>query len=287
MMEAANAQTCPQVIDRRVSADGARKYVLRLHDGNLVETVGIPHGDDRPARLTVCISTQVGCAMACAFCATGRRGFVRNLEAAEMLGQVALVERDFGCRAGSVIAMGQGEPLANYDALVGAVETLGHAEGPGGGAKVAISTCGLIEGVRALASDGVPAQLAVSLHAATQELRDRLMPGVRRHPLHALHAELAEYCRITGNHVVVQYLMLDEVNDSDADLEALAAFCGGLDVRVSLLRYNSVEGVPFAPSSFGKMALWQLALCKRGIETSINKPRGGDISAACGQLAGR
>ena len=279
----------PTIVDRHVSLDGARKYVLRLHDGGLVETVGIPHGDaDAPSRLTVCYSTQVGCAMGCAFCATGRQGLSRNLSAGEMLWQLALVERDFGCAVASAIAMGQGEPLANYGALAEALRVRGRAEGFGiGPHDLIVSTCGLTEGIRALAADGVPATLAVSLHAATQELRDALMPGVRHHPLDRLHDELAQYNRVTGKHVVVQYLMLDGVNDADEDLEALVAFCEGLDVCVTLLRFNAVEGIPFAPCTYGKMALWCLALRQRGVEASINKPRGADVSAACGQLANR
>ena len=279
----------PEVVDKRVSTDGARKYLLSLHDGSLVETVGIPHGDaDVPSRLTVCYSTQVGCAMGCAFCATGRQGLTRNLAADEILWQLVLVERDFGCPAASAIAMGQGEPLANYAALTEAIGVIAHPEGLDLPAKdIAVSTCGLTEGIRALAADGVPTTLAVSLHAATQDLRDTLMPGARNHPLGRLHEALAAYSQSTGRHVVIQYLMLDGVNDADTDLDALAAFCEGLDARVSLLRFNCVEGIPFAPSAYGKAMLWSLELTKRGIDASINVPRGADVDAACGQLANR
>ena len=289
LLEQLDEQLCPQVEDRRVSADGARKYLLRLHDGSLVETVGIPHGDaSAPDRLTVCYSTQVGCAMGCAFCATGTQGLTRNLASDELLWQLVLVGRDFGSPVSSAIAMGQGEPLANYAALADAIKVINHPDGfaiPD--RDIAVSTCGLTEGIRALASDGVPTTLAFSLHAARQELRDELMPGVRHQPLDRLHDALQSYGKRTGKCVVVQYLMLEGVNDADRDLDALVAFCEGLDVRVSLLQFNTVEGMAFAPSSYGRMLLWSLALRERGIDASVNVPRGADISAACGQLANR
>lgn len=226
--------------------------------------------------------------MGCAFCATGTRGFVRNLETDEMLWQILIVEDDFGRSATAAIAMGQGEPLANYAALVDAVSSIVDPSGlcidPD---RMSVSTCGLTEGIRALARDNVPATLAVSLHSATQELRDTLMPGVRRYPLDQLHAELADYCQVTGRRAIVQYLMLNGVNDGDKDLEALATFCEGLDVYVTLLHYNLVDGIPFTPSTFGKMTLWMLDLRQRGLAAGMNKPRGADIDATCGQLAGK
>ena len=217
MMKKLDDRTRPQVVSRLVSSDGARKYAMRLHDGNLVEAVGIPREDENATSLlTVCYSTQVGCAMGCAFCATGKRGLVRNLETEEMLWQILIVQRDFGRSATAAIAMGQGEPLANYAALVDAVSVIVDPQGFAIDAdRTSISTCGLIEGIRALAADDVPATLEISLHSTTQELRDKLMPGARRHPLDRLHAELAEYCRSTGKRVLVQYLMLVEVNDGD------------------------------------------------------------------------
>ena len=277
----------PQIVDRQVSADGARKYAMRLVDGNLVETVGLPHGDpDSPCRLTVCFSSQAGCGMKCTFCATGRQGLARNLKADEIVGQVILVGDDFGCNVDTAIAMGQGEPLANYAELANAIGTTGHPKSLNARTnEVIISTCGLPAGIRSLASDRVPATLAVSLHAAKQDLRDKLMPGVRHYPIALLHSELACYNENTGKRVIVQYLMLNGVNDGDEDLEALAAFCQGLNAHVSLLQYNAIEDAPFSPSPFGKLALWYLALNQQGIKTSINHPRGADIDAACGQLA--
>ncbi|MDO5119040.1 MAG: 23S rRNA (adenine(2503)-C(2))-methyltransferase RlmN [Coriobacteriales bacterium] len=285
-MDGIDKHKFPQVVNQQVSADGARKYVLELEDGALVETVGIPHGDlAAPDKLTVCYSTQVGCAMECAFCATGRQGLTRNLTATEMIQQVSLVAHDFQRHVDSAIAMGQGEPFANYNALREALEFMGSPEGLGIDAhELIVSTCGIPSGIRALADDGLPVALAVSLHAAKQELRNELMPGVRSFPLNRLHTELARYNEITSKPVVVQYLMLDGVNDRDEDREALEAFCSGLDARVSLLQYNRTEGIPFSPSSYGRAVVWSLELNAHGIPASVNKPRGADIHAACGQL---
>lgn len=279
----------PQAIARQVSADGTRKYVVRFPDGALAEVVGIPYGDPAaPSRLTACFSTQAGCAMRCAFCATGRLGLTRNLTVDEIVWEVALVGRDFGRRLDCAIAMGQGEPLANYGALVAALAVMGSREELGLGVDdLTVSTCGIPEGIRSLATDRVSATLAVSLHAARQELRDELMPGVRAFPLGRLRDALGYYNATTGRHVVVQYLMLGGVNDGRDDLEALASFCQGLDARVSFLQYNRVEGIPFVPSTFGTAALWCMELNQRGIPAGINNPRGADIHAACGQLAAR
>ena len=277
----------PQVVARQVSADGTRKYVVRFPDGALAEVVGIPYGDPAaPSRLTACFSTQSGCAMRCAFCATGRLGLTRNLTAAELVWEVALVGRDFGRQVDCAIAMGQGEPLANYDALVDAMADMRADDGLGV-KDLTVSTCGIPEGIRSLAADRAPVTLAVSLHAARQELRDELMPGVRTFPLGRLHDALAFYNATAGRYVVVQYLMLGGVNDGHNDLEALVAFCQGLDARVSLLQYNRVEGIPFVPSTFGAAALWCMELSDRGIPAGVNNPRGADVHAACGQLAAR
>ena len=277
------------MIDRQVSADGSRKYVFELHDGKRVEAVGIPLGDPANSdRLTVCFSTQVGCAMGCAFCATGMQGFTRNLTADEMLGQVLSVGDDFGYPATTVLAMGQGEPLANVDALLETFAALASPDGLGlGPQNLMVSTCGLVSGIRKLAESPVGLTLNVSLHAATQELRDELMPGVKASPLTLLHDELARYNRLTGRRVIVQYLMLGGKNDSDRDLAALCDFCRGLDVLVMLLRYNHVEGVDFVASAPATVAYWLLAFKREGIPAAVNRPRGSDIDAACGQLVNK
>ena len=279
----------PTILDRQISADGTRKYVFELHDGSRVEAVGIPYGDAMcPDLLTVCFSSQVGCAMRCAFCATGKQGLTRNLDAAEILWQIVLVCTDFGHRANSVLAMGQGEPLANYAALIEALGLLDNAYSSELDKQyLMVSTCGVLGGIRALAHSTVAVTLNVSLHAATQELRDKLMPGVSSAPLDALHAELARYNELTGQRVVIQYLMLNGVNDSEDDLHALQDFCRGLDVMVVLLHFNHVEGIPFEQSPATTKVFWSIALNREGIRTIINHTRGTDISAACGQLVNK
>ena len=280
------AGSAPQVVDRQVSSDDTRKYVFRLYDGNLIEAVGMPHSEPIVQDwLTVCFSSQVGCARACAFCATGQQGFTRNLTAAEMLWQIVIVGHDYGMPVLKSVAMGQGEPLDNYEALVEAVRIIGSPEGLGIGPRdLGIATSGSVAGIRALADDAVPALLAISLHATRQEVRDRLMPSVSSVPLDALHDELARYCEATGSEIHVHYMLLAGVNDSMDDLAALEEFCRGLKASVNLLAYNSVDGDPFVPSPFGAKALWQFALCQHGIKARIIRPRGDDIAAACGQL---
>jgi 23S rRNA (adenine2503-C2)-methyltransferase len=204
-----------------------------------------------------------------------------------MLWQVAFVENDFGIRANSALAMGQGEPLANYAALAEALGFMSSAQGFGIEQRnLVVSTCGIPDGIRAFAEDGVPAALAVSLHTARQKLRDELMPSVRAYTLERLHRELARYNEVTGRRVYVHYLMLDGVNDQDADFEALEEFCRGLDVNVVFLNFNRADGIPFAPSTFGRMFMWSAEFNRRGISARINKPRGADINGGCGQLAG-
>ena len=280
---------CLRMIDRQVSSDGSRKYVFGLHDCQRVEAVGMPFGDPaNPERLTVCFSTQVGCAMGCAFCATGTQGFTRNLSTNEILGQIFSVGDDFGHPVTTVLAMGQGEPLANVDALLEAFATLASSDGLGLiPQNLMVSTCGLVSGIRKLAESSVGLTLNISLHAATQELRDELMPGVKAVPLAQLHEELVRYNRLTGQRVIVQYLMLAGTNDSERDLAALCDFCRGLDVLVKLLRYNHVEGTTFAASAPPTVAYWLLALKREGISVGVNRPRGSDIDAACGQLVNK
>ena len=279
----------PSIVDRQVSADGSRKYVLALQDGLKVEAVGMPQGNALcPERLTVCFSTQVGCAMGCAFCATGKQGFTRNLTADEMVGQILLVANDFGCRPNMVLAMGQGEPLLNLDALLEAFAWLGSPSGLALEPQhLMASTCGILDGIKRLADAGAGLTLNVSLHAATQRLRDELMPGVRRTPLAELKRELARYNRLAGRRVIVQYLMLSGTNDGEGDLASLCDFCHGLDAFVVLLRHNHVEGSTFEASPPATVAYWLLALKRAGIPAIVNRPRGADIAGGCGQLVNK
>ena len=203
----------PQIVSRQDSADGTRKYLMRLAGGTTVETVGLPSGD----RLTVCFSTQAGCAMGCAFCATGIGGLIRDLGPGEMVDQVNLVAEDFGRRVTNAVAMGQGEPFANYDAVLGALRFINAPEGLGIGARhITVSTCGLVAGIRRFSEEPEQFTLAISLHSAVQSTRDRLMPGVRAISLASLRDALVEYAEVTGRRPSLEFALMSGVNDTDA-----------------------------------------------------------------------
>lgn len=268
----------------QASSDGTRKYLVRFGDGVAVETVGLPDGD----RLTVCFSTQAGCAMGCAFCATGRSGLTRDLTPGEMVAQVLLVARDFGRRVTNAVAMGQGEPFAVYDQTLAALRFLNAADGVGIGARhLTVSTCGLVPGIRRFAGEPEQFTLAVSLHSAVQETRDRLMPGVRGIPLEVLRDTIAEYFAATGRRPTLEYALAAGVNDTAAELEALLAFCAGLHCHVNLIPINPVAGTGIARSSQRRAVEFRDALKRAGTEASVRVERGADIDAACGQLRQR
>ena len=275
----------PVVADRQVSAiDGTRKYLLRLADGEHVETVGLPLGD----RLTVCFSTQAGCAMGCAFCATGLAGFVRDLAPGEMVDQVRLVAEDFGRRASNAVAMGQGEPFANYASTLAGLRFMNDPDGLGIGARhLTVSTCGVISGIRRLAEEPEQFTLAVSLHSAVQATRDRLMPGLRGTSLAQLRTSLVDYAEKTGRRPSLEYALIEGVNDSDVELAALVDLARGMLVHVNLIPANPVQGSGFERSTTARAAAFEARLARAGIEVSVRAERGSDIDAACGQLKQR
>ncbi len=270
-----------ETVVRQESADGTRKYLVRFADGVSVETVGLPEGE----RLTVCFSTQAGCAMGCSFCATGRAGFVRDLSPGEMVRQIMLVARDFGRRVTNAVAMGQGEPFANYDAVLGALRLMNADDGLGIGARhLTVSTCGLLPGIRRFATEPEQFTLAVSLHSAVAVTRGALMPGVRSVSLTALRQAIIGYADATGRRPTLEYALIEGVNDSPAELEALVAFARGLLVHVNLIPVNAIEGVDLKRSAATRARAFADTLSAVGIEASIRTERGADIDAACGQL---
>lgn len=271
----------PVAEDIQHSADGTRKYLWRLADGILVESVGIPVGD----RLTVCFSTQAGCAIGCTFCATGRGGFARNLHPGEMAWQVALVGRDFGLRVSNAVAMGQGEPFQNYDATLAGLRLMNATDGLGIGARhLTISTCGVIPGIQRLASEPEQFTLAVSLHSAVQATRDRLMPGVKRWPLHQLRDVLIDYTHRTGRRPTLEFALIAGQNDTPSEIEALVTFARGWMTHVNLIPVNPVTGTKVVRSEQARIVEVAAALEAAGVETTIRSERGADIQAACGQL---
>lgn len=273
----------PTIVDKQVSVDESRKYLLEYFDGIVVETVGLPSRDDR---LTVCCSSQAGCAMGCAFCATGKQGLVRDLEAGEIVDQILAVQRDFDKRVTNVVVMGQGEPFANYDAVLGALRIMNNPKLLNIGARhITVSTCGLIDGIQRFAQEPEQFTLAVSLHAARQDVRDDLMPAMKNQRLGALRQALNSYADRTGRRFSFEYALMEGVNDSAEDLDALITYCRRLLCHVNLIPLNEIEGSAFAPASNAKLESWREQLEAANIAVSVRKSRGSDIAGACGQLA--
>ncbi|MDO8963560.1 MAG: 23S rRNA (adenine(2503)-C(2))-methyltransferase RlmN [Coriobacteriia bacterium] len=274
----------PEILTRQQSRDGTRKYLVRFADGVSVETVGLPDGE----RLTVCFSTQAGCAMGCTFCATGRSGLTRDLTAGEMEAQVRLVATDYGVRVTNAVAMGQGEPFANYDALISGVRLMNAEDGLGIGARhLTVSTCGLLAGIRRFATEPEQFTLAVSLHSAVQATRDTLMPGVRGIRIPELRAALVSYAETTGRRPTLEYALASGVNDTDKELDELLAFARGMLVHVNLIPVNPVEGSGLTRSTRDRAVVFRDALLRVGVQASVRVERGADIDAACGQLRQR
>jgi len=272
------------LVERQESSDGTRKYLWRFSDGVTAESVGIPLDD----RLTVCFSTQAGCAMGCTFCATGQGGLVRSLSLGEMVDQVRLVGEDFGRRVTNVVAMGQGEPFANYEATLEALRLMNSEDGLGIGARhITISTCGLLPGILRLAQEPEQFTLAVSLHSAVQATRDELMPGVRGYPLPSLREALQTYTSKTGRRVTLEYALVAGVNDGDEQLQALIEFSRGLLCHVNLIPVNPVTGSGTDRPADPRVRDFASRLLAAGVETSLRTERGADIDAACGQLSQR
>lgn len=276
--------TAPRVLERQVSSDGTRKFLIELGGGTSVEAVGLPAGN----RLTVCFSTQAGCAMGCSFCATGAGGLARDLGPGEMVDQVRLVGEEFGQRVTNAVAMGQGEPFANYDATLAGLRFMNADDGLGIGARhITVSTCGLVAGIKRFAAEPEQFTLAVSLHSAVQKTRDQLMPGVRGISLRSLHDTIASYTIKTGRRPSLEYALVAGVNDSTTEMEALADFCSGLHVHVNLIPVNPVAGSDLSRTRPARAEDFVRALAMVGVEATVRTERGADIDAACGQLKQR
>lgn len=274
----------PVELVKQVSKDGSRKYLLQFSDGVSLETVGMPNRN----KLAVCISSQAGCAMGCAFCATGLAGLSRSLTAQEMVDQVLHVARDFGERVTSVVFMGQGEPFANFDATVQALRILNDPDGLAIGARhLTVSTCGVIPGIRRFAELPEQFTLAISLHSAIQGTRNQLMPGVKKYTLLRLHEAIQLYVEKTGRRPTYEFAMIDGINDTNPEMQALVDFCAGTLCHVNLIQLNNIPDSPFRPSPIEKVESLQRRLTMHGVETTIRNSRGSDIDAACGQLKQR
>lgn len=281
------------VVARQVAPDGTTKLLLRMRDGRTVESVMMP--DYRGERVAGCLSTQVGCAMGCDFCATTKSGFERNLTAGEMVAQFLALRheaRALGRKLHTIVFMGMGEPLLNLEALLAAIHRIA-ANGLGnlGWRQITVSTVGIVPGINALDATGLNVGLAVSLHAPDDATRARLLPMGRRYGVADIMAAMDRFQARRGRPTIIQYCLLDGVNDSREHARALAAVVGRRRIHVNLLTYNptglSLRGVAYARSSDAAAEAFHLELRAHGIVTHFRRSRGPEIDAACGQLRRR
>lgn len=296
---------------RAQATDGTVKYLLRLDDGQIIETVGIPAfgraggrgqraeiGGNLPIqtpnsklqnssqsldRLTVCVSSQVGCPMACDFCATGKGGYVRNLAVHEIVDQVLTVQEDFGQRVSNIVFMGMGEPLLNLDQVLGAVRSLNQDVGIGQ-RSITVSTVGIPERIRRFAEHQLQVTLAVSLHASNQQIREQLVPSARQYPLEALLDECRDYVRLTGRRVTFEYILLAGLNDEPEHAIELANHLRGFQSHVNLIPYNPIQEVAYQRPDHHRVQAFMNTLKQHNIAVSVRYSRGLEADAACGQL---
>ena len=270
------------IVRKLVSAmDGTVKYLFRLDDGETVESVLMQykHGWSQ------CLSTQVGCKMGCTFCATGMGGFIRNLSAAEMVAQIEAAQQDTGVRVSSIVLMGMGEPLDNYDQVVRFLRLLGEEGGVHIGMRhISLSTCGVVPGIYRLMEEQIPLTLSISLHAPNDAIRSRSMPVNKRWPMDELLKACRDYIQATGRRISFEYAMIDGVNDSDACAEELADRLRGMLCHVNLIPVNAVEGRQQRRSSRDRIRAFVAVLEKKGINVTVRRTLGSDINASCGQL---
>jgi 23S rRNA (adenine2503-C2)-methyltransferase len=264
---------------RSIAPDKTQKYLLRLADGLIIETVGIPTAK----RLTVCVSSQVGCPMACDFCATGKGGFTRNLKSHEIVDQVLTVQEDFGQRVSNVVFMGMGEPLLNIQEVVAAIHSLNEDVGIGQ-RSLTISTVGLPDKIRQLAQHRLQVTFAVSLHASNQSLRQQLIPTAKQYTLDSLIEDCREYVQLTGRRVTFEYILLAKVNDLPEHALELAHLLRGFQTHVNLIPYNPIQEVDYQRPNEQRIEAFANILKQKHIAVSVRYSRGLEADAACGQL---
>jgi 23S rRNA (adenine2503-C2)-methyltransferase len=268
---------------RSASGDGTEKLLYRLSDGNAVEGVLIPGPG---GRLTLCVSSQVGCASGCGFCLTGSAGLVRNLTVSELANQVFAAGNIAGERTiSNIVLMGTGEPLSNYDTVRSFIEIATDRNGMGfSPRKVTLSTCGLAPMMEKLADDGIEVSLALSLNATTDEMRDRIMPVNKTYPIARLMKALHYYCDKTGRTVTIEYVLFKGINDSDDDAHRLIELLKGTPCMINLLLFNSFQNAPFERPDEERTYAFRNILLNHGYVAVVRNSRGRDIYAACGQL---
>lgn len=288
LVERALDLALPEIVEECPSDDGATRMVLRLADGARIETVHMPRALRRP-RVTVCLSSQVGCAMGCTFCATARMGLVRNLAAHEIVGQLLAVMKRHGPSSAqqlNIVFMGMGEPLHNVDAVLRSLEILCDPAGLGvAPSRITVSTAGHLSGLERLATTPWLPELAISVNGATDAVRRSLMPIDKRWPLAELRAALARWPLPPHRKLTLEYVLLGDVNDDLASADRLADWIGGLRHVVNVIPFNAWEGSPYREPPPERVQAFVLRLRERGSFVTIRRSRGRDVRAACGTLA--
>lgn len=271
------------------SEDITKKFLFRLADGQLIESVLIPASPalygERADRRTICISSQVGCAYGCKFCASGLDGWKRNLVAGEIVDQFLQVEALSGEKINNIVFMGMGEPLANYKNLLRAISILNASWGVGLGARhMTVSTSGLVPQIRELAEQPLQIRLAISLHGATDEVRGRIMPINRKYPLQELLAACEDYVRKKKQRITFEYILIRDINDAPEQARLLAAHARRVNAKINLIPYNVVHGLDWVRPEIERQERFLATLRRAGIEATLRREKGHDIAAACGQL---
>ena len=280
----------PAVVQQERSVDGTVKFLLRLRDGKRIESVFIPDtptDGSRDARATFCLSTQVGCAMRCAFCLTGKMGISRNLTAGEIVGQVRVLARELHLLSSrfNIVLMGMGEPLHNYDETMKALRILADEHGLAvSPRRITLSTVGVLPNLERLATEPLMPNLAISLHSTTEDQRDRLVPVNRKYGLRDLLDVCRRFPLKRRSRITFEYVLLNEVNDTPEDARRLVKLLSGIKAKVNLLPLNEAAGIPFERPSDDRVNRFARILADRGVSVSVRKSRGRDIRAACGQL---
>lgn len=269
---------------KQISSDGTIKYLLKYPDGQCVETV-LMRFDNR-ANLTACISSQVGCAVDCSFCATGKRGFIRNINYKEIIEQVLTIQRDTGLKVTNIVFMGQGEPLLNLDNVLKAMKIF-NEDFQIGIRRLTISTSGIIPQINKLADLGIHSTLALSLHAPNHEIRSKLMKIENKYPMNELHKALKNYNDKTGHRITVEYLLIKDLNDTVQSAKELAQYLKDIKCNINLIPYNPTEKNDYQRPSNKSIMRFKYLMEHSGKKVTVRLERGADIDAACGQLRGK
>ena len=274
---------CLEKLETKGDSGETQKLLFRLADNELIETVIIPA--PRRQTNTVCVSSQVGCRVGCAFCASGQKGVIRNLTAGEIVGEVLEVARLLGGRPDNVVFMGIGEPFDNYDEVLRAIRIMNHPDGLCIGARrITISTCGVVSGIQRLADEGIQVELSVSLHAPDDEIRSRVMPVNETWPLDELLDACRAYTDKTNRIITFEYTLIEGVNDSEAEALGVAAIAKPLKAKINIIPYNAVSEFGHKPPSLQAIQRFCRTLEKRGLRVMLRQTAGQEIDAACGQL---